>query len=70
MNGLSKSIIYLAIKLGEVGSYLASMYLKVEAVHQGKAQRISNTQAKIARLENIFWAEVKDLKAQADNRIQ
>lgn len=58
------------VKLGEASSHLALMHRKVEAVFQGEAQAILKANAKIAKLEKIFYDEVMDLMAEANNRIQ
>lgn len=70
VDGLSKSIIHLVVKLGEADSHLALMCWMVEVTCQGEAWVIWNAKVEFTELEKNFQAEVKDLKAQADSFIQ
>lgn len=67
-DGLSKNIVHSAIKLGEASSHLASMHLKVEAVHQGEVQAVLNAKAEIPELERN-QAEIKDPRTKANSQI-
>lgn len=69
VDGLSKSIIHLAVKLREAGSYLALMCQKVKVAPQDEAHVILNAKTKIVELEKNSQAKVKDLKAEVDSQI-
>lgn len=60
MDGLSKNIIHLVVKLEEVGNHLTSMHQKLETACMGKAQMIANTETKIAELEKITRLRLKN----------
>lgn len=67
---LSKNSVYSMIKLGKASSCVALMCQKMTDACYREAQTISDAEAEIAELEKSFQVETKDLKTEANSRIQ
>lgn len=57
------------IKIDEAGEWVATMCQKMNEAHEGEVRAIS-TKAEIANLKKKYQVEIKDLKEEADSKIQ
>lgn len=69
-DALSKKVVHWVIKLGEMGSNMVSMHQRMNDTRHGETQGISDAKTKIIELKKSFQAEIRDLNAEVDSRIQ